>query len=352
MYYYPLIFKKEPKENMYKRFTLLKIFIFTIAICSSATLFSERENPEDTETPLQMSDRETIVAHATAIAQNKLSLKSTDPAGLILLQFARYISRDYRPLLLLRAKLKYNIPLTKDVSSFSNEESFISFLIQKSDELSRQKDRRSRHIELIFRHIVRLFDPNHEPTLIRLIQLEDAGAEVDINKLFQEDVSKIPTEDVDPKDSRYSVGNVAKTVTVPSKTPWTDTFVKVEAGKIINFKVHGAWSFGEGPSPMTDADGFASMSQEDNVRERKLPIAVGKPAIPTGSNFRTKKKNDSLCGTPGCLMARIGKAVYYLGKNAAIKVEESGILYLGPFEWSDYTDNSGELRVSFEVSDK
>lgn len=336
---------------MYKRFTLLKILMFTVAICSSAVLFSEEENREDTATPVQMSDRETIVACATAIAQNRLSQKNTDPTGLTLLQFAIYISGEYKPLLLLRAKLRYNLPITKDTSSFSDEDSFVSLLIQKSDELSRQKDRRSHHVELIFRHIIRLFNPNHEPTLIRLIQLEDAGIEIDINKLFKQSISEIPSEDVDPKDARYSIGNLTKTINVPSKIPWTDTCVKVEAGKIINFKVHGAWSFGEGPSPMTDADGFTSMSLEDE-KVKKTLITVNKPPTPVVSSFSIKKKIDFLNGTPGCLIAKIGKTMYYLGKSATIKVEEPGILYLGPFEWSDYTDNSGELKVSFEVMDR
>ena len=68
--------------------------------------------------------------------------------------------------------------------------------------------------------------------------------------------------------------------------------------------------------------------------------------------FVTKKLKGRKEMNPGSLIAKIGKQVYAVGKKGTFRAENSGILYLGPFEWDAYNDNSGYLSVTIEVSDK
>ena len=82
--------------------------------------------------------------------------------------------------------------------------------------------------------------------------------------------------------------------------------------------------------------------------------------VTINSKSKKKKKNtasrifqkSSLKANPGCLLAKIGKKEYAVGGEAVFRVEASGILFFGPFEWGDYSDNIGSLKVTFQVSDK
>ena len=79
---------------------------------------------------------------------------------------------------------------------------------------------------------------------------------------------------------------------------------------------------------------------------------------PPSSSKKKKKtasrafQKSSLKANPGCLLAKIGKKEYAVGSEAVFRAESSGILFFGPFEWDDYSDNIGSLKVTFQVSDK
>ncbi len=62
-------------------------------------------------------------------------------------------------------------------------------------------------------------------------------------------------------------------------------------------------------------------------------------------------KGDKL-GNPGCLLAKIGDKIYPAGKECVFRADNSGVLFLGPYEWDDYSDNSGQLMVTIEIADK
>ena len=164
----------------------------------------------------------------------------------------------------------------------------------------------------------------------------------------------MPYFELDPEDSRYTIGDVKKTIDVPADTPWTDTWIKVQAGKIIRIDAKRFWTLGsQGAFPYCDADGYDKLSMQDVVDKgntgRSDKAYHSRYRAPT---FVTKKLKGEMDMVPGCLLAKIGDKIIPVGKKAMFKAEATGILYFGPFEWDSYKDNSGYLSVTVEVSDK
>ena len=54
----------------------------------------------------------------------------------------------------------------------------------------------------------------------------------------------------------------------------------------------------------------------------------------------------------GSLIAKIGNKIYPAGVESTFRADTSGVLFFGPYEWDDYSDNTGFLTITFEVADK
>ena len=122
---------------------------------------------------------------------------------------------------------------------------------------------------------------------------------------------------------------------------------------MIRVEAKRVWSLGKGDFPYTDANGFDNVSLVDMVdrgNSGRFDRNYQKRYRPP--KFIMKKLKGSKDMKPGCLLAKIGRQIYPVGKISAFKAESSGILYFGPFEWSDYSDNDGYLLVTVKVSDK
>lgn len=107
---------------------------------------------------------------------------------------------------------------------------------------------------------------------------------------------------------------------------------------------------GNGPFPYCDAEGYDISIEQIRTRTSKSLFSKKKAKKQTTRIVR-KYKGD-LSANPGCLMARIGKKSYRVGKEAVFQAESSGILYFGPYEWDNYADNTGKIQVNVEVSDR
>jgi hypothetical protein len=295
-----------------------------------------------------------IAVEATIIAQKKLAQNIKDKVGMTLMNLANHIYPYYKPLLLLRAKMKYNLPISTPDNKGTGEAEFVNFLKKRTAELKHKSNQRDQHLCLIFNSVIRIFDPDDEKALVALIKFSDAGAEMDIDKLLSKKFSTMPYFELDPKDPRYAIDNVKKTVKVPADTPWTDTWVKIKKGKVIRINAKRFWTLGsDGTFPYVDGDGFDNVSMKNMVDRGN----VGKKDRGYKSKFRapkfvTKKLKGKKDMRPGCLLAKIGKQIEPVGKKSIFRAESEGILYLGPFEWDSYHDNSGYLSVDIEVSDK
>ena len=141
---------------------------------------------------------------ATALAQSKLSVNPKDVKGLVLVKFAHHFNSGDRALLLLRAKLKYNIKIEKPENEVS-EADFLN-LLTKSAELFREPGNdKNRQLMGIVYSMIRLIQPNNEDALIVLMELQDAGAETEIDKLLSQNISDYENPqpiEYDPKDPR------------------------------------------------------------------------------------------------------------------------------------------------------
>jgi hypothetical protein len=306
-------------------------------------------NSEATET---FESERNIAIGAHEIATKRLVKNKKDPIALKLVDLANHLSPNYEPLLLLRARMKYNLKIPIPESEIVSESDFVKMLKEKTEDLSKRSSVRNRHLNMIYYQIIRLFEPDYERALIELMKFENQGESLDLKKLLQKKYSQMPFDELDPKDPRYAIGEVTKTIRVPADQEWTDSWIKVEKGKVITIKAKRMWSlvsFDEDFLPYTDADGYEDATlqymldkaRKDSVGTRKRP---GRK-IPSFIN-KNKYMN------PGCLLVKVDETVYPAGKNVTIRPKNSGILYLGPFEWDTYSDNSGYLEVKITVSDK
>ncbi len=325
----------------YKNYLLLLVFM----LCSS--MFGVTSYSSQSKMPIFRSELRTLSDKAILLAESRLAENPKDNTGLMLLKFAGYFSPDNRKVLLLRGKLHYKVKMTKPKTKASDKE----FLILLKNALKRVKGKNSvisRHLTAIFCSMIRLFDPADENAIVTLTTYRDKGFTTELEPLFARDLQQARDIQYDEKDPRYVVSNIKKAIMVPADQPWTDTFVKVEAGKFVRVKAFRVWEMGDvGKNiPACDADGYADFNPLDPNRKKVTKKKKGKKVVVK------KYYKSNLQAFPGSLLAKIGKKSYPVGREAVFRAETSGILYFGPYEWADYSDNSGALQVSFEISDK
>lgn len=332
---------------------MMKYFVFFIILAFLTNPVIKGASTDVSENKGFDSEK-SIAIESTIIAQKRLEKNIKDEIGLTLVKLANHLYPSYKPLLLLRAKLKYNLDIDEPESSGVGEKEFIAYLKKHCAKLKLNNNQRDRHLRLVYHSIIRLFDPEDENSLIALMEFEDAGSEMDLKKLLTKKFSNMPYFELDPEDPRYTIGNVKKTIDVKADTPWTETWIKVKAGKVIHIDAKRFWTLGsDGTFPYCDADGFDNLNLVDIVDKgnsgRKDKGFRSRYRAP---KFVTKKLKGEKQMVPGCLLAKIDDKIIPVGKHESFKAEKSGILYLGPFEWDTYSDNSGYLSVTVEVSDK
>jgi hypothetical protein len=296
--------------------------------------------------PLPKTTMERLGESALRLAEQRLAKSNKDTRGLLLLNFANHLIPTNREVLLIRGKLKFKVPL-KAPRKKVDEKEFITLLGQARDHINDSDTAMNRHILAILNQLIRSFNPKEEDAIIALMEFSDKGVEVDINKLLVKKLDSITDTKFDPKDSRYAISNIKKTITIPANTPWTDSWIKVKAGKMVRVSAHGTWSMGdEVDFPVCDPNGYIAYdiktlkrwSADRNVKKKKK----------SAPKAYAKAKRS---GAPGCLLAKIGNKEHYIGKQMTFKAESNGILYFGPYEWGDYLDNYGSLTLSVEIYD-
>ena len=296
--------------------------------------------------PLPKTTMERLGESALKLAQQKLSKNKKDTQGLLLLSFANHLIPTNRDVLLVRGKLKFGVPLKAPRKSLDEKE-FMILLAQARDHINDSDTAMNRHMLAILNQLIRSFNPREEDAIIALMEFSDKGVEVDVKKLLDKRLDSITDTKFDPKDSRYAISNIKKTITVPANTPWTDTWIKVTSGKMVRVTAHGTWSMGDDVDfPACDPDGYVSYDIK-TLKRWSVDRNAGKKKKKTA--LKTYKAKRS--GAPGCLLAKIGKKEYYIGKQMTFKAESSGILYFGPYEWGDYLDNYGSLTLTVEIYD-
>lgn len=325
-----------------------------IAIASLLTIFiagvlngQVYYNTRTRSYPLPKTTIERLGENALNIARQRLARDKKDAKGLLLLNFANHLIPNDREVLLVRGKLKFNVPL-KAPKRKNDEKEFLLLLVQSRDHINDSDTAMNRHILAILNQLIRTFDPQEEDAIIALMEFADKGVEVDINKLLTVKLETVTDVKFDPKDSRYTISNTSKTLRVPANVPWTDTWIKVKAGKMISVVAHGTWSMGdEVDFPACNPDGYVSYDIKTLKRWSSGTAAVqNKKKKTTTSTFKSKRS-----GAPGCLLAKIGSKEYYVGSQITFKAESSGILYFGPYEWGDYLDNYGSLTLQIKIYD-
>lgn len=297
--------------------------------------------------PLPKTTIERLGVSALNIARQRLAKNKKDVKGILLLDFANHLIPNDREVLLVRGKLKFDVPL-KVPKRVNDEKEFLVLLTQSRDHINDSDTAINRHLLAILNQLIRAFDPDEEDAIISLMKFSDKGVEIDINKLLKTKLDDVTDARFDPKDSRYTISNVSKTIKVPANVPWTDTWIKVESGKMITVVAHGTWSMGdEVDFPACDPNGYVAYDIKTLKRwSENKTTATSKKKKTTTSTFKSKRS-----GAPGCLLAKIGDKEYYVGSQMTFKAETSGILYFGPYEWGDYLDNYGNLSVNIKISD-
>ncbi len=318
------------------------IIIFLVLIFALNILQGQNYYGRARSYPLPKTTMERLGKSALKLAQEKLARDKKDKQGLLLLNFANHFIPTNRDVLLVRGKLKFNVPL-KAPKKTVDEKEFLLLLSQARDHINDSDTAMNRHILTILNQLIRSFNPKEEDAIIALMEFSDKGVEVNIDKLLEKKLDSITDTKFDPKDSRYAISNIKKNITVPANTPWTDTWIKVIAGKMITVTAHGTWSMGdEVDFPACDPAGYVAY----DIKTLKRWSATEKK-----KQAYTASKKAKRSGAPGCLLAKIGNKEYYIGKKMTFKAESSGILYFGPYEWGDYLDNYGSLTVNVEISD-
>ncbi len=330
------------KTLNYKNYLLLLVFM----LCSSMTAIPPHNIT--TKMPIYRSELRTLSDKAILLAKSHLSVNPKDHTGLMLLKFAGYFSPDNRQVLLLRGKLHYKVKIEKPKDKFSSSE----FLVLLKKALNRVSDKNSpiaHHLTAIFCSMIRLFAPADENAIVTLTNFRDQGFTTKLEPLFERDLQETRSIQYDKKDPRYVISNTKKSIVVSARQPWTDTFVKVEAGKFIKVRAFGTWKMGDVGNnlPVCDADGYANFDPLDPNSKKTVNKKKKKKKVQVKKYYKS-----NLQAFPGSLLAKIGKKTYPVGRETVFRAENSGILYFGPYEWADYSDNSGSLQVSFEISDK
>jgi hypothetical protein len=292
--------------------------------------------------PLPKTTMERLGENALKLAQEKLAKNRKDKQGLLLLNFANHLTPTNRDVLLIRGKLKFNVPFSAP-KKVIDEKEFLLLLSQARDHINDSDTAINRHILAVLNQVIRSFNPKEEDAIIALMEFSDKGVEVDVDKLLAKRLNSVTDTKFDPSDSRYAISDIKKSITVPANTPWTDSWIKVTAGKMITVAAHGTWSMGDKADfPVCDPGGYATY----DIKTLKRWSATS--AI---KQTYTTSKKAKRSGAPGCLLAKIGTKEYYIGKQMTFKAESSGILYFGPYEWGDYLDNYGSLTINVEISD-
>jgi hypothetical protein len=314
-------------------------------------LFAQADD-ENTEIEINLK---LLAKQATALARQKLAKKATDKRGRLYVKFAGFFYPRYRDLLLLRGQLKYKAKVEKSKEEISELE-FLTQLRKTAEILPSKNTERVRTLRAILYSMIRVLQPGNETALIALVMLEDAGVEVNIDRLLTHDLAdyeNLQSIEYDKKDPRYIISNVKKTIMVPASTPWTDSWVKVKEGQTIRVTASRMWSMGEGPFPLVGADGYSALDMNRIKKARHSKVYSGGKRYFSGkTKVITRKLRGRKQGNLGSLLAKIGKKIYAVGTSATFRAENSGVLYFGPFEWDDYSDNYGELMVTFEISEK
>ena len=333
--------------------------IFTYIILIAAALlctqvFSLTRTTSSTRTKDLFTSEKQIAINAEKIAHRRLARNREDKIGLMLVKLANHLYPEYEPLLLLRGKLKYNLEIEIPHNEEVGETEFVYNLKKRVYTLSKNNNMRDRHLCLVYCQIIRLFEPENEKAIIQLMKYADQGEEMNLDKLFTKEFSQMPYYELDPKDPRYAIGNVKKTIEVPASEPWTDSWIKVKSGQVIRVEAKRFWTLGsDGTFPYTDADGFDNLSLQELIdkgnKGSRDKAYQTKYRLPT---FVTRKLKGQKEMQPGCLLAKIGGTVYPAGRKVEFRAQSDGILYFGPFEWDVYGDNSGYLLVTVEVSDR
>jgi hypothetical protein len=313
--------------------------------CSILPALNTYNSQSSNRLPIFRSELKTLSNKAVLLAESKLADNPKDTTGLMLLKLSEHFTPEKREVLLLRGKLHYKVKISKPKTKPSSKE-FVILLQQALKKVENKNSVISRHLTAIFCSMIRLFKPADEKAIILLTQFRDKGFTTELASLFDRDLQQTNDTQYDEKDPRYVISNVKKSVMVPANTPWTDTFVKVEAGKFIRVKAFRVWEMGDvGKNiPACDADGYPDFNPKNP--NKKAPTKKKK-----SKKVQMYYKSD-LQAFPGSLLAKIGKKIYPVGREAVFRAETSGIIYFGPYEWADYSDNSGALQVSFEISDK
>lgn len=334
-------------------------FFLLIFTFSAAFLRFQGDAQTTEKVPIPKNRIIELTEKATILARSKLSVNPKDAKGLALVKFAHHFNPGDRALLLLRAKLKYNIKIEKPENEVS-EADFLN-LLTKSAELFREPGNdKNRQLMGIIYSMIRLIQPNNEDALIVLMELQDAGAETELDKLLSQNISDYENPqpiEYDPKDPRYIISNVKKTITVSADVPWTDTWVKVKEGKIIRVKSARLWSMGGGPFPSTDANGYDNaelmkVKKEGKNFQYSTYTTTTAAALRNIKTTSIKKLKSEATANLGSLIAKIGNKIYPAGVESTFRADTSGVLFFGPYEWDDYSDNTGFLTVTFEISDK
>lgn len=323
------------------------LWLLAVMVCSIVPAAVTYNHQYGNKLPLFKSEIKTLSDQAVLLAHSRLAANPKDTTGLMLLKFAEHFSPDNRAVLLLRGKLYYKVKIHK----LKNKPSSSTFVALLQRSLAKVKNKNSiiaRHLTAVFCAMIRLFVPDYEPAIITLMQFKDKGFATELNTLFQRDLQQTNNIKYDDNDPRYVISNVKKSIMVPANEPWTDSFVKVKAGKFVKVKAFRVWEMGDvGKNiPACGADGYTNFDPKNpNVKNKKKKKKSKKVA--TQMYYKSE-----LQAAPGSLLAKIGKKIYPVGREAVFRAETSGILYFGPYEWADYSDNSGSLQVSFEISDK
>lgn len=343
-------------------FQKLKITFLIFSFCgamlaqihsvSDGDFFKDARVRQNFRLPVTEKEVESLAESARVIAQRLLARNPKDKKGLMLLKFAHHLNPDSRDVQLLRGKIKFDVKINTPSEKISVE-NFLDELIKVSAYNYRTDNALGRHFKAVLCQMIRLFEPGNEDAIVTLINFEDKGFNTDLNDLLSQKLSSTLDIEYDPKDPRYVISDIKKTVFIPANQPWTDTWVKVKEGKIVRVRTQQLWSMGRGGSsklklkiPACGGEGLADTDIEtllnppSPTKKKKKPVAPG-----------TFQKS-SLKANPGCLLARIGKKEYAVGSEAVFRAESAGILFFGPFEWDDYSDNIGSLKVTFQVSDK
>ena len=340
---------------MIMRYTYNVIWALLLFFITASPSLHAASSSSKKSTSSAFNSEKVLAVDATIIAIKRLINNRKDTKGLTLVEFAHHLYPEYEPLLLLRGQLKYNLDITPPhTKNPIGEAEFLYNLKRRALQLAKSNNIRDRHLCLIYNSMIRMFEPDNTQSIVQLMKFADEGMEMDVHRLFKKKFSQIPYYELDPKDPRYVIGNVEKTIKVFASDPWTDSWIKVKEGQIIRVQARRFWTLGQdGTFPYVDADGFDNISLKTLVdrgnsgkHDRKFQSQYRVP------KFVTKKLLGKKGMKPGCLLAKIGRTVYPLGRNVTFRAESSGILFLGPFEWDSYSDNSGYLLVTIKVSDR